>query len=85
MVRFRTDEGLWGQGGKYTVSMSEEALAHPRIILAGVGCWELKRGAWGKGGREDPHPTRVPLMLWSVRRGRAAIYLPLIQDGHLSL
>jgi hypothetical protein len=27
---------------------------------------------------ESPHPTRVPPMFWSVRCGRAAIYLPLI-------
>ena len=44
-----------------------------------LDCWELKRGGPGeKGEGEDPHPARVPLILWSVRRGRAAIYLPLI-------
>jgi hypothetical protein len=31
-----------------------------------------------EGGGEDPHPTRDPPILWSVRHGRAAIYLQLI-------
>jgi hypothetical protein len=37
-----------------------------------------KRGAQGEGGRKNPHPARVLPILWSVRYGRAAIYLPLI-------
>jgi hypothetical protein len=39
---------------------------------------ELIRGLGGGGGRENPHPTRGLPILWSVRCGRAAIYLPLI-------
>jgi hypothetical protein len=39
----------------------------------------LKKGALGKRGKgKDPHPARVPPILWSVRHGRAANYLPLI-------
>lgn len=37
-----------------------------------------KGGALGKKGGRDPYLSRVPPMLWSVRSGRAAIYLPLI-------
>jgi hypothetical protein len=38
-----------------------------------------KRGGPGEEGEgEDPYPARVPPVLWSVRHGRAAIYLPLI-------
>ena len=40
---------------------------------------ETKKGGPGEDGEgEDPHLARVPTMLWSVRRGRAAIYLSLI-------
>jgi hypothetical protein len=34
-----------------------------------------KKGAWGKREREDSCPARVLPILWSVRHGRAAIYL----------
>jgi hypothetical protein len=37
-----------------------------------------KKGDLGRRGRGDPHPTRVLPILWSVRRGRAALYLLLI-------
>ena len=42
-------------------------------------CWELKRARSGEEGEgEDQHSARVPPILWSVRRGRTAVYLPLI-------
>jgi hypothetical protein len=31
-----------------------------------------------EGEGEDPHPARVPPILWSVRLGRPAIHFPLI-------
>jgi hypothetical protein len=40
-------------------------------------CWGLKRGALGKRGRKDPYPARILPILWSGRRGRAAICSPL--------
>ena len=43
-----------------------------------VNFWELKRGGLGKRGCKDPCPARVLPILWSVRRGWAANYLPLI-------
>ena len=51
------------------------------IFLCFANCILLgtKMGSQGKEWEgEDPHPNRVPPMLWSVRPGRAAIYLPLI-------
>jgi hypothetical protein len=43
------------------------------IVILGT-----KKGAQGKRGKGNPHPTRVLPILWFVRSGRAAIYLPLI-------
>jgi hypothetical protein len=36
-----------------------------------------KKGAWGRGVREDPHPARVPPMLWTGRHGKASRCFPL--------
>jgi hypothetical protein len=36
-----------------------------------------KKGPWGRGGGQDPHPTRVLPIHWSVRHVRAAIHFPL--------
>ena len=43
-----------------------------------MGCWELKRGPGEEGEGENPHPTRILLILWSARHGRAAIHFLLI-------
>jgi hypothetical protein len=38
----------------------------------------IKKGGPGEESeREDPHPARVPPILWSVRHGRADIHFPL--------
>ena len=37
-----------------------------------------KGGPGEEGGRKNPHPARVLPILWSVRHGRAAVYLSLI-------
>ena len=47
---------------------------------------KIKGGPGEEGEGEDPHPARVPPILWSVRHGRAAIY-PIHSSlgGHSSI
>jgi hypothetical protein len=44
-----------------------------------------KKGAWGRGRREDTRLARVPPMLWTGRHRRLPDTFHSAPGGHLSL
>ena len=69
----------------FIVASMDKEEVNLQTLQQGQKLWEstntnTKETAVGtkRGRGKDPQPARVPPILWSVRHGRAANYLPLI-------